>query len=188
MKRFVFCVFVTALLSPAAIAGEITGRQYLTLGSGPRVIADNEIAVIPCAPVNTNCLEVIATYLELKTEHDLRAGADYYSTCFVAKNIDPKTREYCDYLFNTTSSIISWPKGWDGSIGTAYNLVQPFQGAQSVRTDFDGRFKASCPTQNCLLLSWGKVGLGNAVWFNLVNGSKPYDLTSSNAISLWNSK
>jgi hypothetical protein len=55
MKKLVFGLFLaSSLLLPlsasAAGGGTVHGKQYLVLGGGPRPIADNSIAFIPCNP------------------------------------------------------------------------------------------------------------------------------------------
>lgn len=58
----------------------------------------------------------------------------------------------------------------------------------SVKTDFDGNYSFKCPTAKCLVFSVGKAGLANAFWLKTVRSNSKVDLTSSNAIHVYNSQ
>jgi hypothetical protein len=174
--HFVFVGAIIFLSVPAhALAGEITGRQYLILGAGPRPIADNEILVAPCAPINVNCKEVLAQFAEIKAEGDARS--QNFDEC-VRSNTANAT-SCIDALIDSYKQKPKKPRK---------NFFPDMKGIRSFRTDFEGKFRLSCPAKNCMVFSMAQVGLANATWLLIIPGNGKQDLATSNAVKMWNSK
>lgn len=196
MIKTVLLALITTSLTTTALAGEIKGRQYLVLGSGPKAIADNEILFIPCAPVNSNCLELRDNMLLAQREFDRKFEQDM-------KKINEKTKTLIDEILNNKPSDYKASKSNSLKTSSAsviaenddrvkldtvevYRKLLKSEQIQSIRTDFDGNFTFSCPTQNCLVFSRGEVGLARAKWMVIVPSNSIVDLSSSNTFNLWN--
>lgn len=177
---------VTLAVSSSAIAGEISGRQFLVLGQGPTPAADNSIFFVPCSPTSNDCEALVSKYLSLVNQYNLDIDDRFvrHDQCTKAAGSSIKKLKKCSSILTE----INYPDGWKGHERTAEEILAQADGLESVRTGYEGEFSFNCPAQSCLLYSFGRVGRARAAWMMVVGAGNTVNLTGSNVIDAWNSR
>lgn len=66
--------------------------------------------------------------------------------------------------------------------------MQQISSVSSTHTNFEGQFSFSCPTQQCLIYSFGRAGFSNNYWLEIVESGTNADLSGSKAIQSYHSR
>lgn len=179
MKAWGLSAALVSVLASGAVAGEISGRQYLVTDGGPSPIADNAIHIIPC----TSPLEVAGKPLDCMTiENDskyfrkvLNASSDLIQGAFYDLTSKYGTHSGVEYVDSY--------KAWNTFVDidreiTPFLSRQP--GYKIARTDYEGKFSFDCPAKTCLIYSAGKADSTFGYWMQYAKSGSRLDLTKSN--------
>jgi|GEM_PF-3099966 len=140
--------------APAQAAGNVAGYQYAVFEDAEAPLEDNVIHYIPCSPENNDC-EELATQI---------------------------TTELRDAQLNLKRARLTLEKPIEA--WTLFSqLDQQFlpqitdkKGYKTTKTQTKGEFSFYCPTQTCLVYSFGTVRDRFNYWVTVAKSRKRWDL------------
>lgn len=175
----------------------ISGKQYIVLGGGARMIPDNIVVYQSCDKVD--CAGVQEDIIK----NLLEAGDKPYKTFqktkvlrSVSTSIISQYKECMNRLGADSSVCEGSVKGMlkeaiisqyktDLLLGQFIQLSRNGQ-SQTVRTDFEGNYSLTCPSTKCLVFSTGKASQSNGFWIKVIDSGSKFDLTNSSMVHSYN--
>lgn len=178
LKLLVSTLLSITTLTPAlASTGEISGRQYVILGKGAEPIPDNTILYAPCAPINENCLSVKESLVS-----KLSSAVDVLAEAHQRTRSAGRERGYSSLPYHTVAlEELRLFDVWIDTLKSAKAETGKLQRTGIAKTDFEGRFKFDCPTQNCFVYSQGQTAGTMNQWVEVLPAGKTTDLAASNS-------
>jgi hypothetical protein len=154
-------VGVVAPLLPAQAAGKVAGYQYATFPDGEAPLEDNLIHYIPCEPDTNDCAqlqEAISAEL-LKAQQEMKTARSTLENPVEAWTVFTQ-------LDQKLLPMLSQKSGY-----------------QTVTTQNKGLFSFTCPTETCLIYSYGVIRDRYGYWVTITEGRKRLDLGPAKAIA-----
>jgi hypothetical protein len=175
----------------------ISGKQYIVLGGGTRMIPDNVIFYqscdkVDCANVQSNIIKNLSE-AENQPDEILRKVGVLRS---IFMPILSQNGLCIDRLgVNSVVCKENYERMMKESQISQYKtdlLLKQFLGfaekgnINGVRTDFEGNYSLTCPSAKCLVFSVGKTSSSNGFWMKIVDSGSKFDLTNSSMIHSYN--
>ena len=148
-------------IAPADAAGKVAGFQYVTFSDGEAPLEDNVIHMIPCMPKNNDCIaleESISATLK-QAQSEMR----------IARSSLEEPVEAWSLFSQLDQKIL--PR------------LEVKEGYKKITTKQKGLYSFYCPTNNCLVYSYGVVRDRYAYWVTITPGRKRLDLGPAKSIA-----
>ncbi|MCM1983225.1 hypothetical protein [Lyngbya confervoides] len=149
-------------LAPAQAAGKVAGYQYETFPDGDAHFEDNVIHYIPCMPKNNDCIEL-------------------------QESIEAELKQAQQEMTLARSSVENPVEAWALFTQLDQKILPRLTGKtgyQTIKTGEKGVYSFYCPTQNCLVYSYGVTRDRYAYWITLTPGRKRLDLGPARSIDV----
>lgn len=173
-------------VEPQKIGGVITGKQYIVLNGGAKIIPDNSIFYISCADEKCDSFYKEVTnkfsdYAVIWNDFDKKLGdlnlKDY--SCINESLKGGDLYDKCKKEVADNKKKLGTNRPMFQGQYLRETLTDLAQKSELARTDFDGNYSLNCPTVKCLVFSSGKAGSVTGYWFKIVNANSKFEMTNS---------
>lgn len=175
----------------------ISGKQYIVLGSGARMIPDNIVAYQSCDKID--CTRVQENIIKSLSEAENQPDEMLQKISITRSAFTPILAQFVECMNRLGAQSVVCKDSREGMMKEARisryktnllveQFIQLSRNAQSqvVRTDFEGNYSLTCPSTKCLVYTVGKAAQSNGFWIKVVDSGSKFDLTNSSMIHSYN--